>query len=87
MFSLCSLSLIAHSLEDSSLHGELEDIVALLEHLMLQSPRVHWQLTVLEDEALHDVAVVDVNGENLGQAHKHIVLHAVLGVDKRCQLL
>ena len=77
----------ACSLEDSSLHGKLEDVVALLEHLVLQSPRVHWQLTVLEDEALHDVAVVDVDGEDLSQAHKHIVLHAVLGVNKRSQLL
>ena len=64
----------ACSLEDSSFHGKLEDVVTLLEHLVLQSPRVHWQLTVLEDEALHDVAVVDVDGEDLSQAHKHIVL-------------
>ena len=77
----------ACSLEDSSFHGKLEDVVALLEHLVLQSPRVHWQLTVLEDEALHDVAVVYVYGEDLGEAHEDVVLHAVLRVDERRQLL
>ena len=76
------------SLEDSGLHGEFKYLVALLEHLMLQRSVVsHGQFPVLEDELLHDVAVVDVDGEDLGQADEDVVLDAVLGVDKRRQLL
>ena len=75
------------SLQNARFHSELEDLVTLMEHCFLQRLVANWQLSILEDEALHDVAVVDVDGEDLSQAHKHVVLHAVLGVNERSQLL
>ena len=54
---------------------------------MLERSVIHWQLSILEDEALHDMAVVDVDAEDFGEADEHIVLHAVLRVDERRQLL
>ena len=49
---------------------------------MLQSPVINWQLSVLQDETLHDVAVVNVYGEDLGQAHEDVVLNSKLRVDE-----
>jgi len=75
------------SLKDARFHSELKDFVAFLKHLVLQSLVIHWQLSVLEDEALHDVAIVDVYREDLGEADEDVVLHAVLRVDEGRQLL
>ena len=54
---------------------------------MLQSSVIHWQLSVFEDEFLHGMAVVDVYGEDLGEADKHVVLDTVFRVDEGGQLL
>lgn len=40
--------------------------MTFLEHLMLQSPVINGQLSILQDESLHDMAVVDVDREDLG---------------------
>ena len=79
--------MIFQSLKNTGLHCQLKDLVALLEHLMLQRSVVNWQLTVLQDEFLHDVAVVHVYGKNLSQADENIVLHSVLGVNEWSQFL
>ena len=79
---------VSSSLQDSGFHGEFEYFVALLEHLVLQRfVVIDGQLAVLKDELLHDMAVVDIYGQDLSQADEHVVLDAVLGVDKRRQLL
>lgn len=75
------------SLKDPRLHGQLVDFMTLLIHHMLQILSTDWQLSVLDDEALHDVAVVDVDREDFGQAHEHTVLDLVLRIDERSQLL
>ena len=75
------------SLENPCLHWQLKDFVALLEHLMLQSLVIYGQLSILEDKALHYVAVVDVNGEYFSQTDEDVVLDAVLGVYEWGQLL
>ena len=61
--------------------------MALLEHLVLQSPVIDWQLSVLKNEFLHDVAVVHVYGKDLCQADEHIVLHSVFWVNEGRELL
>lgn len=48
------------SLQDACFHGELKDLVALMEHRLLQRLVAYWQLSILEDEALHNVAIVYV---------------------------
>ena len=75
------------SREDSSLHGQLEDFVTLLEHLVLERPVVHGQLSILQDKLLHNVAVVGVDGKDLGEADEYFVLHPILRVDERRQFL
>ena len=75
------------SCEDSSLHSKLKDFVALLEHLVLQRPVIHGQLSVLKDEPLHGVAVVGVDREDFGEADEHFVLDSELRVDKGSKLL
>ena len=55
----------ACSLQDAGLHREFEDLMALLEHLVLESSVIDWQLSVLKDEFLHDVAVVHVYRKDL----------------------
>ena len=75
------------SRQDASLHGKLKDLVALLEHFVLQRPVIDRQLSVLEDEFLHDVAVVGVERKDLCEADENFVLHAVLRVDERRQFL
>ena len=71
-------------MHDAGLAGELVD---LRKNLVLESPAVDGQLSVLKDEPLHDVTVVVIYGENLSQTDEHVVLNAVLGVDERRQLL
>ena len=77
---------VVTSCQDPCLHRQLEDLVALLEHLVLEGAVLHRQLAILEDEFLQDVAVVPVYGEHLGEAHEDLFLHLVLWVDERGQL-
>ena len=55
--------------------------------MILQCSAIDGQLSILKDEPLHDVTVVVIYGENLGETDENIVLNAVLGVDERRQLL
>ena len=61
--------------------------MALLEHLVLQSPVIDWQLSVLENEFLHNVAVVHVYGKDFCEAYEHIVLDSVFWVNEGRELL
>ena len=76
-----------YSLQDAGFHCEFEDFMALLEHLVLQSPVIDWQLSVLENEFLHNVAVVHVYGKDLCEADEHIVLDSVFWVNEGRELL
>ena len=58
--------------------------MTFLEHLMLQSPVINGQLSILQNESLHNVAVVDIDREDLSETYKDIVLNAILRVDERC---
>ena len=61
--------------------------MAFLEHFVLESSVIDGQLSILENESLHDVAVVDVDGEDFSQADENIVLDAIFRIDERCKLL
>ena len=61
--------------------------MALLEHLVFQSPVIDWQLSVLKNEFLHNVAVVHVYRKDLCKADKYIVLHSVFWVNEGRKLL
>ena len=61
--------------------------MAFLEHFVLESSVIDGQLSILENESLHDVAVVDVDGEDFCQADEHVVLDAVFRIDERSKLL
>ena len=61
--------------------------MAFLEHLMLQSSVVHRQLSVFQNESLHDVAVVDIDRQDFAEADENVGLYAIFRVDERCKLL
>lgn len=61
--------------------------MALLEHLVLEIRVVDWQLSVLQDEFLHHVAVVCVDRKDLDKAEEDFALDSVLGVDEGRELL
>ena len=61
--------------------------MALLEHLSLQCLVANGDLSIPQDESLHDVAVVLVDGEDLDEADEDVVLAAVLRVDEWSKFL
>ena len=61
--------------------------MALLEHLVLESSVVDWQLSILKDEFLHNMAVIYIYGKDLCQTDEHVVLDSIFWVNERCQLL
>ena len=61
--------------------------MTLLEDLELECLVVDGQLSVLENEVFHDVAVVDVYREDFSETNEDVVLNAVFRVDEGSEFL
>ena len=61
--------------------------MAFLEHLMFQSSVIDGQLSIFQNESLHDVAVVNIDRQDFAEADEHVGLYAIFRVDERCKLL
>ena len=91
-YSSRTRALIWHltSLKNASIDSELEDLVVVLLHDLLNRCfliALHRHISVLQQELVQDVAIVGVHGQNFVQAGEHLLLHFPVWVDEGSQLL
>ena len=74
-----------YSLQNASVHSQLEDLVVVLLHNLFDGGVAHRNVAVLEQELIQDVAVVRVHWQNLVQTCEHLFRAVPSWVDERRQ--